>query len=205
MQKTNVCLVLCLTFLGLSTVTFGKEVVLTKMLDGYYDEYNFASSGNQVLLVDIDATVYQTHGRGKTHDHDDHDNHDTEATTASDDVHTDDDHGGGCSGSSGGPTSLCVQVVDDTETVLCWADRPNFPGWMRDPQMVCVLPEGSKQTYAVRVFLKAEGENCGSAYYSVDADQFGPGKRLYVMKIMLKDVAEEGRIKALEATQGKFD
>jgi hypothetical protein len=199
-KKYFYCTVFFCVSIGITGLCYGSEFILTRVLDGTHDGYTFSSNGNQVLLLDLDATVYQMHGRGKTHD-DDHDHVDADSATV-EDGHTE----GGCGGGSG-MVNFCLQVVDQIEEILCWADRPVSPGWQRDPQMACILPKGQKQLYTVKVFLKGEGENsCGSNpdIGFAEADAYGMGKRFYVLKIRLQDLAEEGKIQAINATGSGF-
>lgn len=194
------CAVFICISIGFTGLCYGSEFVLARVLDGLYDGYTFNSNGNQVLLLDLDATVYQMHGRGKTHD-DDHDHVAADSATG-EDGHT----GGGCSGGSG-MVNFCLQVVNQSDEVLCWADRPVSPGWQRDPQLACILPAAQKQLYTVKVFLKGEGENsCGSNpdFGFAEADVYGIGKRFYVLKIRLQDLAAEGKIQAVNATGSGF-
>jgi len=153
-------------------------------VDGY-DEFTFKSAGNQILFAKIESEIFQIQGRkGGSHIPDEGDeggctdehstgggmdtgttggcSHDTSDTSA------DDDHDS-CGGSGGGG-DLCLQVLDSDGNKLCWAGRPDRPGWQRDPRLACPIPEDyEKRVFTLRVFRGKCG-NPDMTAVSVDSE-----------------------------------
>ena len=192
----------------LATPAFGQVVreTGTQSLAGILDPYNpddsftFSSRGNEILFADIDAEIFQMRGR-RGGDHDDEGDcggHTADALLgAADDGHDHDD--------SGGPGGICLQVLDTSGTMLCWADRPARPGWQRDPALACPLPAlGNRRAeYTLRVTLKSGGCGPGSlgghdlATASVSTGNPTP----YLLNWSLRRIATDGRLQNQAARQ----
>jgi hypothetical protein len=179
-----------------------------------YDEFTFKSSGNQILFADIKSEIYQTQGRkGGSHET----GEDTEGgctdggttggmaggttggTTGgcTDSSHTDDTHDDSCGG-GGGAGDMCLQVLDPAGQKICWAGRPERPGWQRDPRLACHIPEGyEKGEFTLRVF---RGQ-CGNA--SMSAVTIDPETPIaYLLEVQLLDIAQSGDLKEAMAQSG---
>lgn len=107
-----------------------------------YVEWMFKSEGGETLFASLDAFIYEKPKGGE------HEGHVAMAA-----------EGGGC-GEAEGPSRLCLQVIDATDMVLCYATRPTPPpGWQRDPRLACQLPTGKGQVdYRLRVMQVSMGE-----------------------------------------------
>lgn len=192
-------------------------------VDGY-DEFTFQSSGGQILFAEIRSDVFQTTGRnGGGHEPGGGDEggcSDSESTVATGMTCTDggsdggsegggsdggcsdggtdggcsDGDEGGCGGGTGGHADLCLQVLDPYGQKLCWAGRPQRPGWKRDPRLACPIPEDYEEpnnTFTLRVF---RGQ-CGNP----DMNAVSPGgdtPTIYLLEFQLMDMAEEGGIRS---------
>lgn len=158
------------------------------LLTGSYDDYTFKSSGGEILFADIDRAIYQIQGRG-AHDHEE------EA-----EPHEPGGEEGGCS--DGGPSLLCLQVLNEFDELLCWADRPRNPGWQTDPRLACPIEAmgRSEKTYTLRVSMRSEGENtCGDKVYPAPPAQ---GSIAYLLNVSLRRAAQDGSLTTAIA-QGK--
>ena len=142
---------------------------------GSYDEFTLSSSGGEILFASLDGSIYQSQGRGAGH----HESF-AEPVAAAED---------GCSDAGG--DQFCLQVVDSSSQVLCWAERPQYPGWRRDPSLACPLPgeKGKPETYRLRVSLA--DHDCGDLSYPDE-----PGDRMipYVLNVSLRRIAPEGAL-----------
>ena len=100
---------------------------------------------------------------------------------------------GGCGGESGGgPPGMCMQVLDRSGQVICWADRAMAPGWMRDPKLACPLDLAGG--YTLRIFRRGTGGNpCGpgAAYPAPN----GAG-RPYLLTVAKKKIPPVGSLSA---------
>jgi len=184
----------------------GKPIARVLGLDGSYDEFTFKSSGNQILFAEIKSEIYQSQGR-KGGSHETPDGTDggcsdggspseipggtTGGTTGgcTDSSHTDDTHDDSCGG-GGGASDLCLQVPnpDGGNKPLCWAGRPERPGWQRDPRLACHI-EG-KGEFTLRVF---RGQ-CGNP--AMNAVTIDPGTEVaYLLNVQLLDMAQTGDLK----------
>lgn len=157
------------------------------------DDFVLSSRGDQILFATLDATIYQSAGRGE----EEHDGPESPAPAAED--------GGSCADE--GQTGFCLQVLDEAGDVLCWAERPRNPGWQRDPRLACVLPaeRGRLRDYVLRVSLR--DEDCGDLAYPYTAAEPGePEPSLhYLLNVSLRDIALEGRIHpAVAQSSNKF-
>jgi hypothetical protein len=189
----------------LATPAIGQVVretdtkTLAGLLDSAWnpaDSFTFFSQGDEILFADVDAELFQVKGRrGGSHEDDEGDcgGHTTDALAAeADDGHDHDD--------SGGPGGLCLQVLDASGTMLCWADRPARPGWMRDPAIACPLPKTrGNATYTLRVSLKAGG--CGPGGHgghdtAVVAAAVEGTVTPYLLNWSLRGIATDGRLQA---------
>ena len=182
------------------------------VLDEYkpYNEFTFESSGNQVLFAEIKSEIYQTQGRkGGSHETDEGDEGGcsdggstggmpggTSGGTSggcTDSSHTDDTHDEGCGG-GGGAGDFCLQVWSPAENKkLCWAGRPERPGWQRDPRLACHIPEmamAEEQDFTLRVF---RGQ-CGSPDMNSVTIEAGTSIA-YLLEVKLLNIAQDGSLK----------
>lgn len=152
--------------------------VLGGFSPGSYDEFTLSSSGGEILFASLDGGIYQTQGRGAGH-HESAVGPGVPVASAED----------ACSDEGG--DQFCLQIVDSTSQVLCWAERPQYPGWRRDPSLACVLPgdKGKPETYRLRISLA--DENCGDLIYPSE-----PGDRMipYVLNVSLRRIAPQGAL-----------
>ena len=175
-----------------------------------YDEFTFKSAGNQILFAEIKSDIYQTRGRkGGSHETPD----DTDGgcsdggstggmaggTTGgcTDSSHTDDTHDDSCGG-GGEAGDFCLQVLDPDGVKLCWAGRPERPGWQRDPRLACHIPEGyDKGEFSLRVFRGSCGNKDMTAV-KVDAQT----PVAYRLDVQLLNISQAGSLKAAMAQSG---
>jgi len=193
----------------LATPAFGQVVretdtkTLAGLLDSNWnqaDSFIFFSRGEEILFADLDAELFQVKGRrGGSHDDDEGDcgGHETETLApAADDGHDDHDD-------SGGPGGLCLQVIDPTGAMICWADRPARPGWQRDPAIACPLPKSrGNATYTLRVSLKAGGCGPGASGghdITVSASPGGSQLTPYLLNWSLRRIAPDGALQSASA------
>ena len=177
--------------------------------------YSFDSTGGQILFVEAGAEFYQSKGRssGGGCDHDDGTSTDTVADSegsctdggtsggsdggssggcSGDDGTTHDDGGCDCGDSTSGPNDLCLQVLDESGTKICWAGRPQRPGWQRDPRLACHLEDAGD--YLLRVFRGKCGSTtaCDAVTESGAADS---SPTHYLLRVRLVDVEDsEGKL-----------
>ena len=161
----------------------GGSGSIAGLMQGAYDDYQFMSSGGEVLFADLDAYIFQNNGRGMGH----------EAAVAEDPAH--ESGGTGCSGGHG-PGGFCLQVLDDMGGLVCWADRPVSPGWMRDPSLACPLPfsNGRPVSYTLRVSLRGEGESPCSDTVNYHAPKDPVKKHPYLLHISIRTIPPPGRL-----------
>lgn len=144
------------------------------------DEYEVRSTGNQLLIVDLDAEVYIVR-----EEHTDH----TDVASAmaggcTDDGCSDSGEGDeGCGG--GGPGGFVLEVLDANRVSLCFAARPTKPGWDTDPRLACLLPE--RGTYFLIVAF-ATTEPHETALTEEQPKPVHP----YLLNVSLRDLAEDG-------------
>lgn len=141
-----------------------------------YADYSFSSSGGEVLFASIDAMTYQSSGRHA-------EEHATGLITPS----AMEGEDGGCADEGG--DQLCLQLVDSTGEILCWAERPKNPGWQRDPRLICILPtvRSKPETYSLRVALA--DQSCADLVYpAAPQDRVIP----YLLNVSLRRIAPEG-------------
>ncbi len=141
-----------------------------------YAEYSLSSSGGEILFASIDAMTYQSSGRNA-------EEHATGLITPL----AGEGEDGACTDEGG--DQLCLQVIDSTGEVLCWAERPNYPGWQRDPRLVCILPTVSSkpETYFLRVALA--DQSCADLVYpEAPQDRLIP----YLLNVSLRRIAPQG-------------
>jgi hypothetical protein len=153
---------------------------IARVLDGQTDDFTFKSSGNELLLADVDGTFYQSQGAGEHEE----ENIVPEPTPCED----------------GGPAKYCLQVLNSTTgEIICWATKPKQPGWQRDPALGCVLPTTLvKEEYKLRVSLADEA--CGDHVYPFpDAAQVN----FYLLNYSLRKLAQEGPLDAAAAGKKK--
>jgi hypothetical protein len=184
------------------------------------DDFTFTSDGGEMIFAVLDSTVFQMAGRGKGHG-------ETGEASAVPGVAAavQDDCGksgakggcpsklaavvgpmpakeaeGGCGGESGGgPPGMCLQVLDRSGQVICWADRAMAPGWMRDPKLACPLELAGG--YTLRIFKRGTGGNpCGPGASYVKPEGAG---RPYLLTVAKKKLVAPGSLSAaLEAGSG---
>jgi len=189
--------ILAATFVQAQVVREADAASVAGILDGtdgsLYLDFEFMSPGREVLFASLDAGIYQTRGRS----HPDHDGSTAASGTSSGGT----TQGGGCGGGEGGSGGLCLQVVDAAGEVLCYADRPNYPGWQRDPRMMCPLPDGSKKTlYALRISL-SDGDCGDTVYPPLPVDDPPP----FLLSVSLRRLAPEGSLSyALGMSKNRF-
>lgn len=161
----------------------GGSGSIAGLMQGAYDDYVFKSSGGEILFADLDAYIFQNNGRGMGH----------EAAVAEDPTH--ESGGTGCSGGHG-PGGFCLQVLDDLGQLVCWADRPVSPGWMRDPNLACPIPSsyGRQMEYRLRVSLRGEGENPCSDTANYHAPKDPNKKHPYLLHISIKTIPPAGSL-----------
>jgi hypothetical protein len=190
------------------------------LLVGSIDDFTFTSDGGEMIFAVLDATVYQMAGRGKGHETGGETGGAPTAlaaapadcgkagktggcssrvlprTGASPTSASGGESGGesgGCGGESGGgPPGMCMQVLDRSGQVICWADRAMAPGWMRDPKLACPLDLAGG--YTLRIFRRGTGGNpCGpgAAYPAPN----GAG-RPYLLTVAKKKIPPVGSLSA---------
>jgi hypothetical protein len=172
----------------------GKPIAGVLDSDTPYGEFTFKSAGNQILFAEIKSEIYQTIGR-KGGSHETGEETDGGCTDSS---HTDDTHDEGCGG-SGGAGDFCLQVWNPVENKkLCWAGRPERPGWQRDPRLACPIPYSPEDgEFTLRVF---PGQ-CGNPDMTLVSIE--PGASIaYLLEVKLLNIAQDGSLKDAMA-QGK--
>jgi len=153
------------------------------LLTGAFDDFRFASSGGEILFADLDAYIFQNNGRGMGH----------EAAVAEDPTHG--SGGTGCAGGDG-PGGFCLQVLNEWGELVCWADRPVSPGWMRDPSMACPIPRsvGGPVTYTLRVSLRGEAEGACADTVNYHAPKDPTKRHPYLLNVSVRTIAPEGSL-----------
>lgn len=183
-------LISCVAPLGAQVVRESDASSVAGALAGVdgkaFDDFAFSSGGGDILYATIDAAIYQTLGAAE---HDDH-----EGTLAVEEP-------GGCGGEDSG-VGLCLQVLDATDQVVCWATRPRNPGWQRDPRLICLLPQvhGRPAEYRLRVALS--DDDCADLIYPAP----GAGDDVpYLLNVSLRRVATPGGLSpAVARSANKF-
>ena len=186
------------------------------LLVGSVDDFTFTSDGGEMIFAVLDSTVYQMAGRGKGHEGGGEALRAATAAAPGGDCGKSGSAGGcasrsaakasgslasakegesgGCGGeeSGGGPPGMCMQVLDRSGQVVCWADRAMAPGWMRDPKLAC--PMELAGGYTLRIFRRGTGGNpCGpGASYPAPS---GAG-RAYLLTVAKKKIATAGSLSA---------
>jgi hypothetical protein len=181
-MKTAISIMVCALLLSFG-LSIGEAQItreegiksIARVLDGQTDDFTFKSVGDELLLADIDGTFYQTNGPGE---------HEEESNPIEEPA---------C---EGGPAKYCLQVLNNTGEIICWATKPRMPGWQRDPALACVLPQTSiKEEYTLRVSLG--DEQCGDNLYPFpDLTQVN----FYLLNFSLRKLGKEG---PLETAAGK--
>lgn len=182
------------------------------------DDYTFTSDGGEMIFAVLDSTVFQMAGRGKGHAEGGE-----AALVAAGGAGAEGDcakggcpskraalvgpmpmpakeEEGGCGGESGGgPKGMCMQILDRSGQVVCWADRAMAPGWMRDPKLACPLEFAGG--YTLRIFKRGTGGNpCGPGAAYVKPEAAG---RPYLLTVAKKKISTPGSLSAaLEAGSG---
>lgn len=167
----------------LSSAEEGGAGSIAGLMQGAYDDYVFKSAGGEILFADLDAYIFQNNGRGMGH----------EAAVAEDPTHG--AGGTGCEGGDG-PGGFCLQVLDAMGQLVCWADRPVSPGWMRDPNLACPIPSsaGRQAEYTLRVSLRGEGENPCSDTVNYHAPKNPDKKHPYLLHISIRTIPPAGNL-----------
>ncbi len=146
-----------------------------------YVEWTFKSDGGEVLFASLDAFIYEKRRGGE----DGHTPPDTEPG----------DEGGGCGGEEGGPSRLCIQVIDVNDTVVCHATRPMPPpGWQRDPRLACLLPTvySDQAEYRLRVVQVSMGEEEGVSCKQVSDGLASGDAYPFLLNFSLRRLAPSG-------------
>jgi len=147
-----------------------------------YDDFHFLVDRTTALFASADSAIYQSAGRQGEDDCGGRENS-AAADTASPAVGADE-------GGHAERTTLCLQALDPSGQVLCWAERAAQPGWQRDPRLGCVLtPEpGVGTRYTLRVAFA--DEDCGdTAYPSPPSAVTGVP---YLLEGSLRSVSSDG-------------
>jgi hypothetical protein len=153
--------------------------------DDTSDQYKFTAKAGDILHADIDSDVYEMVGR--------EDHHELAVVPGPDDGHDD-----GC----GGPGGLVLEVVDAAGDVVCWADRPNRPGWQRDAAVHCPLVDSG--TYWLRIGL-SEHDPHEHAAELTSSESLGEGLVPYIMNVSLRAEAPEGLLaRAISASRNNL-
>jgi len=194
--KTGLFICVALLWGFVSPVSAEMSGMRAHILSGEYDDYMFQSAGNQVLIATLVAQDFQSKGRmGEEHDH-------AEDSFAADYLNdSSDTESLGC---SGGPGGFCLQVLNDQDEVICWAGRPATPGWKRDPNLACPIPETRNQPedFTLRVFLRAHGEfACSRSDGYPDAENEDLAKRIYQLNTNLIAISEPGKLPGGDAAR----
>lgn len=115
-----------------------------------YDDYSLRAAGGSVIFATAASNFYQTSGRRPGEE--DHGEGESSAATSAD-------------GEDHGRELLCLQLLDESGAVLCFAERPSQPGWQRDPRLACPIGGDPAVTanYALRVSYA--DTNCGDGTY----------------------------------------
>jgi hypothetical protein len=188
------------------------------LLAGSVDDFTFTSDGGEMIFAVLDYAVYQKEGRGTGHEGGETPAAGVAAAQGGDCTKSSGcsskaapraagatakgsgGEDGGCGGETGGgPPGMCMQVLDRSGQVICWADRAKSPGWMRDPKLACPLELAGG--YTLRIFRRGTGGNpCGpGAAYPEPA---GAG-RPYLLTVAKKKIPATGSLSAaLEAGSG---
>ena len=206
---------ICPGFIATPLADGGKPIAGVLDSDTPYGEFTFKSAGNQILFAEIKSEIYQTIGRkGGSHETDEGDEGGcTDDHTTDDGGSTDTGSTGGCShdtsdsstdeghddcGGGGGAGDFCLQVLDPAGVKLCWAGRPDRPGWQRDPRLACPIPEGfEEREFTLRVF---RGQ-CGNPDMSVVTIEAGSSVA-YRLEVQLLNNARAGSLQAAMAQSG---
>lgn len=160
------------------------------------DQFTFEGRANQILFATIDSSIYQNHGRnpGQSGGGGCEEGASTTADTEGESCSfpdeggscSHDSSGGGCSGSEGGPLHIKLELLNSAGGRVCHAGRPNFPGWQRDPRMICALDY--EDDYTLRIMVSGMG-NEGSPPDSTVAIP-------YLLNVSLRTIAPSGSLEA---------
>ncbi len=208
------------TFVGATTTAEEARSAGTVAgyLVGSYDDFTFTSDGGEMVFAVLDSTVYQMAGRGTGHEGGEKSVAAAKSATGApaSDCGTggctsrpgakqviaagtvgisSGGESGGCGGETGGetgggPPGMCLQILDRSGQVVCWADRAKSPGWMRDPKLACPLELVGG--YTLRIFRRGTGGNpCGpgASYPSPSGDT-----RPYLLTVAKKKIAPPGSL-----------
>ena len=118
------------------------------------DDYALRASGGSVIFATALSNFYRTSGRRPGEDECGEESLVT--TSAGGDEDEGEDHG---------KQLLCLQLLDESGTVLCFAERPAQPGWQRDPRLACPI-EGDPAVSANYVLRVSYADTaCGDRSY----------------------------------------
>lgn len=98
------------------------------------------------LFAELEGDVFQSNGRG-TGGHEEAEGKEAGGS------------GEGCAG-EGGPGNFRLELFEEGATQpLCFAERPKYPGWMRDPRLACAIGASDKErrSYTLRVSFAGQG------------------------------------------------
>ncbi len=162
----------------------------------HVDEFYFEGREGQILFASIDSSIYQNHGRNPGGGSDT--GCEEEAIEVASEGETcsfpseggscdHDSSGGGCSGSEGGPLHVKLELLNSSGGRVCHAGRPNFPGWQRDPRLICVIK--FEDDYTLRVMAGGMGNP------SPHFEEGPPTTEVeipYLLSVSLRDIVDGG-------------
>lgn len=119
-----------------------------------YDDYTLRAPGGSVLFATAAANFYQTNGRRPG-----------EEECGEEPTATPSAGGGDDDGEDHGKELLCLQLLDESGAVLCFAERPSQPGWQRDPRLACPIDGDAAVTANYVLRVSYADTDCGDGTY----------------------------------------
>lgn len=165
-----------------STVTpFARAGVLGDV--NAYDDYTLRASGGSVIFATALSNFYQTSGRRPGED--EHGEESLVTTSAGGDEDEGEDHG---------KQLLCLQLLDESGAVLCFAERPSQPGWQRDPRLACPIDGDPAVTANYVLRVSYADTDCGDRNYPAApvTKDGGPVATPYQLDGSLQGVSGDG-------------
>jgi len=167
---------------------------------GETNDFYFATQGGEVLFASIDASIYQSAGRGESADsggcEDSAVREDGLITGSGCPIEsgsgTTHDTSGGCSG-EGGSLHFKLELYNQAGDKICHAGRPINPGWQRDPRLFCVIPSTlTPVSYTLRVMIGGMGSGGHADAAVTTSEQPGPGVFPYLLNASLRTIVPGG-------------
>ena len=205
MKRSGYVLTVAVAACLLLTVPVDAQVVreedvasVAGLLRGLSDvsEFTFNARANQVLFATIDSSIYQNHGRNPSQSGGSGCEESGRAVDGTDGEScsypeeggscSHDSSGGGCSGSESGPLHIKLELINSAGGRVCHAGRPTYPGWQRDPRLICLLM--AEDDYTLRVLVSGMGEETLTPDATVEIP--------YLLNVSLRDVASSGSLEA---------